>query len=93
MVYNEIMARGWESKAVEEQQNAAEAKEDARAKRESSAFERERRARRDGLLMDRARIMRELEAARNPRYRGLLERSLAHVDDELAQLDSDPPPA
>ena len=88
LVYNQIMARGWESKAVEDQINAAEAKEDARAKRDSSAIEREQQARRQGLLLDRARIVRELEAARNPRYRALLERTLAHVESELAQLDS-----
>ena len=80
------MARGWESKAVEEQLAAAEAKKEAQSKEQLTAGEIERRARKEALLLDRKRIVRELEAAHNPRYRALLERTLAHVEAELAKL-------
>jgi hypothetical protein len=77
------MARGWESKAVEDQIAAAEAAKQAREGRELTAAERERRARREGLLLSRAKIVRELEAARDARHRAMLERALAHVEAEL----------
>jgi hypothetical protein len=77
------MARGWESKAVEDQIAAAEAAKQAREGRELTAAQRERRARREGLLLSRAKIVRELEAARGERHRAMLERALAHIDAEL----------
>ena len=80
------MARGWESKAIEDQIGAAEAEREARSRpvltSEESAF----RERRNGLLLARARTVASLEAATDPRYRALLERSLAHLDAELAAL-------
>lgn len=81
------MARGWESKSVEEQINAIEDKKDAQAKQALSASERKRRVKREGLLRERARLVREIEAARNERYRTLLERALAHVEGELGRAD------
>jgi hypothetical protein len=80
------MARGWESKGVEEQIGAAEAARAARARRQMTEAEIEVEARREGLLLARARIARDLEAARDPRYRAMLDRALAHVDAELASL-------
>jgi hypothetical protein len=77
------MARGWESKAVEDQIAAAEAAKQAREARELTPAERERRARREGLLLSRAKIVRELEAARDERHRAMLERARAHVEAEL----------
>jgi hypothetical protein len=82
------MARGWESKAIEEQLGAREAEKEARAKPQLTADELAKRARKEGLQLSRARIIRELEAARNQRYRALLERTLAHLDAELAKLET-----
>lgn len=86
LVYNSFMARGWESKAVEDQLAEAEAKKEAQSKPRLAAEEIERRAKVEALTLDRTRIVRELEAARNPRYRALLEQSLAHVESELSKL-------
>ena len=82
------MARGWESKSVEEQIGAADAKKEARNKQPLTASEIERRRRREGLLLDRVRILRQLEGARNERYRALLQLTLEHLEAELARFDT-----
>jgi hypothetical protein len=84
--YTSRMARGWESKAVEDQIGAAEAEREARAKPVLTPLELEHRSRRDGLMLARARVVSAREAARDERYRALLERALAHVDAELGEL-------
>ena len=80
------MARGWDSKSVEDQIGAAEEEKAARRKPTVTAEERERQSRRAGLLLSRAKILTDLEAAADPRYRTLLERTLAHLDAEIGAL-------
>ena len=82
------MARGWESKSVEEQISAAEASKDAKTGRPLSRFEIEQQTRKKGLLLEVVRLTRELESARNQRYRAMLQRSLDHVQEELAKLEA-----
>ena len=88
--YNELMARGWESKSVEEQISAAEDRQHDKDKAAVTASDRERRKRRQGLMLERARITREMEQSHKKRYLALLERALAHIDAEIAKLE---PPA
>jgi hypothetical protein len=83
------VARGWESKNIEDQISAAEAREEARAKAELTSLEMARRRRKEGLLIERARIEREMQAGHKRRYLALLERSLAHVEAELAKLEQE----
>jgi hypothetical protein len=85
------MARGWESKSVEEQISAAEDRERARSRREFTAREIEWKKKKEGLLMERARLNREMQKAHKRRYLVLLERALTHVESELAKLE--PPPS
>jgi hypothetical protein len=83
------MARGWESKSIEEQQiSAAEDKEHDRAKQASTASEIERRKQKEGLLLERARIVRQIQGGHKQRYLELLERALAHVEQELSNLET-----
>ena len=82
------MARGWESKNVEDQMEAAESAKQAAAKRALTPEEIERQSRRDRLLLSRTRTLNALQGTCDARYRALLERTLAHVDGELTQLDS-----
>ena len=81
------MARGWESKGIEEQISAAEAKEEARAKEAVTASEIERRKRIESLRLERTRLERELRAANKRRHLVMLERALTHIEAELARLD------
>jgi len=75
------MARGFESKMVEFQQEEA-----ARARSLSapmSAEEQARRARRAGLELARTRAAADLERATVPAHRQMLEQALAALDEQL----------
>lgn len=80
------MARGFESKSVQEQWQDAEAERDQRRKPKKSAEQMERDKKREGLELSRRRIFHELEAATNERRREQLRAALAHLDGELAKL-------
>jgi hypothetical protein len=81
------MARGWESKAVEDQIGAAEAERDARSKPYLSPHEREQQDRKQSLLLSRSQIVSRLKVVRNARYRAQLESALAHVDAQLREFE------
>jgi hypothetical protein len=85
------MARGWESKSVEDQIEAAESRRASRAQTTASDIESERERRRRGLLLERTRLLREMERGHKRRYLELLERGLAHVEAELARFDQERP--
>jgi hypothetical protein len=85
------MARGWESKSVEDQMSAAEAAQadrDARAEPRLSPQERERKERRQSLLLSRSQVLSRLKLATNPRYRAQLELALEHLDEQLRECES-----
>lgn len=77
------MARGWESKSVESQQNE---RADAWDRRQESAENIERRKKRESLELSRSRVARELEAARSLVHRTALENALKFLDEELAKV-------
>jgi hypothetical protein len=81
------MARGWDSKAVEDQQAAAEAAKETRSKPARTAEQRERRVKREGLLLARAKIVSDLESAGDERYRAMLEQAIAHLDREIGAVE------
>ena len=82
------MARGWESKAVEDQ--ISEAEERARRKLASqdelSPEEKARRERLDSLLLSRARTLTQLEQATRPAHREMLQRTLRALEAEIDGL-------
>ncbi|MGA1995570.1 MAG: hypothetical protein ABSH45_07295 [Bryobacteraceae bacterium] len=79
------MARGWESKSVESQTEAAEANRSAvRVRKTAPAEPLELIRKRESLLLSRTRVTREMEAAQNPRYRTLLEKSLRELNTQIA---------
>ncbi len=81
------MARGWDSKAVEDQQAAAEAEKLNRSKPAVSEPERARRAKREGLLLARAKMQTDLQSASDHRYRTMLEQAIAHLDREIGAIE------
>jgi hypothetical protein len=85
----ELMARGWESKAVEGQVQEFQSKEDRQNKKQVSQDQIETRRKRGVLLLSRARVEKQLQASQGPRYREQLERALADLDAQLAQLPTD----
>ncbi len=78
------MARGFESKAVADQQAAAQEQPAARA---ADAREPARLARLKLLQLSRADVQSRLERAQAPAHREVLQRALAALDAEIAALD------
>jgi hypothetical protein len=82
------MARGWESKSVEDQIGDAQAEKDAQAKRQTSPRQREQQGQRESLLLSRAQILGRLKSTTNTRYRTQLEAALKHVEQQLKEAES-----
>jgi hypothetical protein len=79
------MARGWESKSVEEQQaDAREAKKEfkVRLTPEQTAKQRHKQS----LMLSRSRVLQQLETASSPVHRQMLETALEDLDKQIAQL-------
>jgi hypothetical protein len=76
------VARGWESKSVEAQQAEASDKT-AKPRPPMSADEAARWREKESLRLSRQRVLQQLEVSQNPRYRKLLEDSLADLDEKL----------
>ena len=80
------MARGWESKAVESQIEAAEADHSRSRKSALTAEQLSRVRERESIELSRTRVLQDLAAAGNSKYRELLQKSLAYLDEKLAAL-------
>ena len=83
------MARGWESKSVEDQMDSAKADRDAQIKPRLSPEARERQTRTQSLRLSRSRIMGLLKSTRSERYRAQLEQTLADLDAQLRELEKE----
>jgi len=81
------MARGWESKSVEDQISAREAEAQNSKKKMITPQQRELQAKRTGLLLMRTRTLSAIQSARNETYRKQQEQALAHLDAQLAELE------
>jgi hypothetical protein len=78
------MARGWESKSVEAQQDAAADK--TRVAPALSPEETARRAERDTLMLARTRALTDLQTACAPAHRAMLEAAIADLDMKIMKL-------
>jgi hypothetical protein len=76
------MARGWESKAIEQQQNES-ASSKGGYKPPLTAEQIAEDHRRQSVELSRQRILQQLQVACNPRHRAMLERALADLDRQL----------
>ena len=82
----ETMARGWESKSVEEQmENARQKKKDAAAAHTPKPVHHSRQH--ENLVLARARLVKDLETTDNPRYKQFLEASLVEIDKQIAKTE------
>ena len=81
------MARGWESKSVEDQIGAAEAERERRDRHRLSNEEREQSERHQSLLLSRSLILSRMKAARNPRHRAQLQVALDQLDAQLREFE------
>ncbi len=83
------MARGWESKAVEDQIQEAEerARRAAEAPLDESPKARARRERLENLRLSRARTLDQLERATKRAHREMLQRTLRALETEIETLN------
>src|SRR3954471_11124244 len=85
--YNQCMARGWESKSVEEQQSeAAHAITSAETKDRITKEKAERARKLQGLTLMRARVNEQLERSQTPRYVEVLRSELEQIDRQIQEL-------
>ena len=82
--YNPGVARGWESKSVERQQEEARSAGDLKPR--LTPEQKEIESRKEGLKLSRSRILEQLHSTENPRYREILEQALAVLDEQVARL-------
>jgi hypothetical protein len=80
------MARGWESKAVEAQQDAAS--ERRRLAAPLSDDEVRKRTERATLMLARTRALSDLQHACAPAHRAMLEQAIADLDRRLKALET-----
>jgi hypothetical protein len=80
------VARGWESKSVEEQQTESFAKANS-AKKPRTPEEIQHHNQRQSILLSRQRVLQQLESVQNPRHREMLNTALADLDAQLKRLE------
>jgi len=79
------VARGWESKSVELQQDDAKSAA-AEPKRRLSQQQRSLEYRKQALQLARSRTLQQIQSAENPRYRKLLQQALTDLQEQLSRL-------
>jgi hypothetical protein len=82
--YNEVMARGWESKSVEAQIDMAEPHRTFQQENAPSSESLELIRKKETILLSRTRVVRDLDNAQNPRYKAVLTKALADLDAKLS---------
>jgi hypothetical protein len=80
------MARGWESKSVEDQIAEREARPRERQLPAPAPADVERETQRQSLQLARARALQDLQGACNPRHRALLQRMIEYLGAEISKL-------
>jgi hypothetical protein len=78
------VARGWESKSVELQQEDESLTTEP--KRDLTPEQKGLESRRQGLKLSRSRILEQMRSLENPQYRKILEQALAELDDQIMRL-------
>jgi hypothetical protein len=81
------MARGWESKEIESQIEAAAARTEQVRVNQMQAAQITLQRERESLELSRTRVLQDMEKAENPRYREMLHQSLLFLDQKLAALE------
>ncbi len=84
--YNLEVARGWESKQVEDQQAEA-GRQSQKSGRPMSPSEAAGVRAKESLRLSRQRVLQQMEASTNPRHRELLELELKALDQKLRNLN------
>jgi hypothetical protein len=81
------MARGWESKSVEEQQ-AEFTKSNPEKNKKKSPVEQEQARQIKTLQLTRSYIQHQLDRSQNDRHKQLLSEEIQHLDSQIAAVQS-----
>jgi hypothetical protein len=80
------MARGWESKSVENQIEEARRSQGASEGRVQSPEEKERERKVESLKLERSRLTEQLNRARSESHQRMIRQSLEAIEKEIATL-------
>jgi TATA-binding protein-associated factor Taf7 len=80
------MARGWESKAVADQIEEGESRQQQPSKTEVTTEQRVLKERLDSLQLSRSRLLQQLEHARHPAHRTVLLNGLKALEREIEEV-------
>jgi hypothetical protein len=83
------VARGWESKSIQDQIEAAQNRKQSTP--QSSPEEIAKQTKIDSLLLQRTRVLRDLETSRKGRLQTALTAGLEYLEKQLAELGWLPP--
>ena len=82
------MARGWESKAVADQIEEGESRQQQSSKTEPTMEQRLLKERLDSLQLSRSRLLQQLEHARHPAHRKVLLNGLQALEREIDEVSA-----
>ena len=80
------MARGWESKAVADQIEEGESRQQRPSKTAATREQRMQKERLDSLQLSRSRLLQQLEHARHPAHRNVLHNGLKALEREIEEV-------
>ena len=80
------MAKGWESKSAEALAGIFEVRPGTEERNVPDPATLNRIREKESILLSRTRIVTELKSAQNPRYKDLLNRTLAGLDAKLSHM-------
>jgi hypothetical protein len=80
------MARGWESKSVEDQIEEARRSQDEPDVHLQSPEERERERKVESLKLERSRLTEQLKRARSEAHQEMIRQSLKAIEEEITAL-------
>jgi hypothetical protein len=80
------MARGWESKSVEDQIEEARRSQGAYEARLQTPEERARERKVESLKLERSRLIEQLKRARSEAHQRMVRQSLEAIEEEIAAL-------
>jgi len=84
------MAKGWESKSVEDQIQNSDQRDSGKGRSQVTPAEAEMRRRKNLLRLSRTRVETELSAATDQRYRDQLGRALTDIEAQISALEKTP---
>lgn len=80
------MARGWESKSVEEQKESVDNKQKGALPAAADAGQLDKKRQQNVLELSRKKVLADIEATTNPRYKATLEAALKDLDKKIELL-------